>query len=309
MDKSGKVIVKPEFFEARDFSEGLAAVKNDKNRWGYIDKTGKIIVDFQYAAAADFSEGIARIQLEGEDHWNGLTGYIDRNGKTIIKPQFVADQLKMPESGGFSEGLAVVEKNGKMGYVDRTGKVVIEPKYDAAYPFIDGRAAVQVEFKVGFIDKTGRETIPMIYEYGSAPRFSEGLAHVLFKNDNFFIDNNGKEALRSAADSYPDPYPSNFSEGLVAWVFANGKMGYLDEKGKIVVPALFDYEGDFSEGLAAVELNEEYGFIDKTGIIVIEPRSYLYLPQFVNGLARVTTRDFNFGYIDKKGKFVWKSTH
>lgn len=240
MDKSGKVIVNPEFFEARDFSEGLAAVKSDKNQWGYIDKTGRMVVDFQFASAADFSEGAARIQLEGEDHWNGLSGYIDRNGKTIIKPQFAADQLKMPESGGFSEGLAVVEKNGKMGYIDKTGKIVIEPKYDAASAFIDGRAAVQIEFKAGFIDKTGRETIPMIYEYGSAPQFSEGLAHVLFKNDDFFIDKNGKEALRSAADSYPAPNPSNFSEGLVAWVFASGKMGYLNEKGKIVIPTLFD---------------------------------------------------------------------
>lgn len=73
----------------------------------------------------------------------------------------------MPESGDFSEGLAVVEKNGKMGYIDKTGKIVIEPKYDAAYPFIDGRAAVQIEFKAGFIDRTGRETIPMIYEPSS----------------------------------------------------------------------------------------------------------------------------------------------
>lgn len=82
------------------------------------------------------------------------------------------------------------------------------------------------------------------------------------------------------------------------------RVGFMDKSGKVIIKPEFFEARDFSEGLAAIELNEEYGFIDKTGTIVIEPRPYIYLPKFVNGLAQVTTRDFNFGYIDKKGNFV-----
>ncbi|EII8968940.1 WG repeat-containing protein, partial [Campylobacter coli] len=34
----------------------------------------------------------------------------------------------------------------------------------------------------------------------------------------------------------------------------------------------FDSIWDFSEGLAKVELNRKYGFMDKNGKIVIEPK-------------------------------------
>ncbi|MDR0829255.1 MAG: WG repeat-containing protein, partial [Prevotellaceae bacterium] len=42
-DKSGKVVINPQFEEARPFSEGFAAIQQ-KDKWGFIDKTGKIVI-------------------------------------------------------------------------------------------------------------------------------------------------------------------------------------------------------------------------------------------------------------------------
>ncbi|WP_093795394.1 WG repeat-containing protein [Sporomusa acidovorans] len=39
----------------------------------------------------------------------------------------------------------------------------------------------------------------------------------------------------------------------------------MDETGKVVIPAQFGDEDDFSEGLTAVMINGKWGFIDKTG--------------------------------------------
>ncbi|EKN0144217.1 WG repeat-containing protein, partial [Campylobacter coli] len=39
-----------------------------------------------------------------------------------------------------------------------------------------------------------------------------------------------------------------------------------------VIKPKFDSIWDFSEGLAKVELNRKYGFMDKNGKIVIEPK-------------------------------------
>ncbi|MFH5163641.1 WG repeat-containing protein [Campylobacter coli] len=58
----------------------------------------------------------------------------------------------------------------------------------------------------------------------------------------------------------------------MAKVELNRKYGFIDKSGKIVIEPKFDGVGNFSEGLAKVKLNGKYGFIDKSGKIVIEPK-------------------------------------
>ena len=43
IDKTGKIIIKPQFDDVRDFNNGLARVKFFSGKIGYIDKIGKII--------------------------------------------------------------------------------------------------------------------------------------------------------------------------------------------------------------------------------------------------------------------------
>jgi hypothetical protein len=56
----------------------------------------------------------------------------------------------------------------------------------------------------------------------------------------------------------------SFSEGL-ARVELNGKWGYIDKEGKEVIPIKYDWARSFSEGLACVKLNGKWGYIDKEG--------------------------------------------
>ena len=50
-----------------------------------------------------------------------------------------------------------------------------------------------------------------------------------------------------------------------------GGWGFIDKKGNEVIPCMYDYAFDFSEGYAAVmlggkgSLSGKWGFIDKTG--------------------------------------------
>src|SRR5262249_43054146 len=45
----------------RNFSEGLCAVRIG-NKWGYIDKTGKVVISPQFDSAGIFSEGLACVR-------------------------------------------------------------------------------------------------------------------------------------------------------------------------------------------------------------------------------------------------------
>ena len=72
--------------------------------------------------------------------------------------------------------------------------------------------------------------------------------------------------------------------------------------GKELAPLKYDRMDDFSEGLALVEFNGKYGFIDTTGKEVI-PLKYDWGDDFVEGSALVAI-NHKFFYIDKTGKKI-----
>ena len=104
-----------------------------------------------------------------------------------------------------------------------------------------------------------------------------------------------------------------FSEGL-ALVENRDRCGFVDTSGKLVISMEYCEAKPFSEGLAAVSLEdsqvylhgqydrEKWGYIDKTGRMVIDAK-YRTAEPFSEGLAMVRTED-GVGYIDKSGKEV-----
>lgn len=71
----------------------------------------------------------------------------------------------------------------------------------------------------------------------------------------------------------------------------NGKWGYIDKAGKVIITLQYYSAQDFSEGLAAVRKEGLYGYIDQSGKFVIGEK-YDYAEPFHRGIARV--------YIDGK---------
>lgn len=91
-----------------------------------------------------------------------------------------------------------------------------------------------------------------------------------------------------------------FTEGL-AGIKHYGQWGFMDTTGQIIIACHFDFVCPFSEGLAGVEENGKWGFIDKTGEMVI-PAQFddIWSSKFIDGLAKVERNGSKF-YIDKKG--------
>jgi|GEM_PF-710785 len=261
-DKSGKIVIPFEYSMARNFTEGLAAVKKD-GKWGYIDKTGKVVIPFIYDEALIFSEGLAPVAT------GMLWGYIDKTGEMVISQKYL-------KARPFYEGLAAVEFSYfKLGFIDKNGNKVIEPKYEYCHwYFTDGLACVIANSKYGIIDKTGNEITPLKYDYIFG--ISEGMMAVRIDNKYGYIDKTGKEIIPVIYDS-----AGSFQEGL-ADVAKDGKQGYIDKTGKVVIPFKnLTSAWGFSEGLAVVLTGSNYkdiklGFIDRTGNQVV-PIQYDYV--------------------------------
>src|SRR5262252_8372250 len=105
-------------------------------------------------------------------------------------------------------------------------------------------------------------------------------------------------------------------------VYKDGKSGFIDNTGKIVIPLQFDSANGFSEGLALVTLRGKKFFIDTTGRTVFEAK-FDIIRNFSEGVAAVNIGEKRipnvglisdpgkWGYIDKTGKLViaMKFTH
>jgi len=98
-------------------------------------------------------------------------------------------------------------------------------------------------------------------------------------------------------------HASLFAQNLRSFKADNGKWGFIDEQGNIVLPAKYLDANDFKEGLALVSAKKYlYGYIDQSGKIII-PMMYTSCSNFENGMARVKL-DGKTGCIDKTGKEV-----
>lgn len=93
----------------------------------------------------------------------------------------------------------------------------------------------------------------------------------------------------------------------------NGKYGYCDPDGRVLIEPRFTDADDFSGSLAAACVGGQpgangivggaWGFIDKAGRCAIEP-TLDYAGPFVDGLAPARPRGGHFGFIDDAGKWA-----
>lgn len=105
------------------------------------------------------------------------------------------------------------------------------------------------------------------------------------------------------------PDPDNRTEGRQSLfdIEVDGKAGFIDKFGKIMIQPVYDRAYPFSEGLAAVEVDGKWGYIDSFGEFAIAPQFAEAAP-FSEGRARVRIGSHNvpFGYIDVEGNVVIK---
>lgn len=96
-----QLVIAIKYDEAKNFSDGLAAVKKD-GKWGYIDETGKSVIDFQYDDAYGFVNGLAPVQR------NGKWGIINKNNEDMTS--FNLEKILQGKDGKY-----VAKMGGKWG--------------------------------------------------------------------------------------------------------------------------------------------------------------------------------------------------
>lgn len=336
MDARGKIVIEPQFDEANEvFSEGVCFVKTE-NRRGLIDKSGFFVAvlpdTIEYVG--DFKGGLSRalngmnrrgvinkhgiliiptiydnseVNIEGDSvfalAWNiyGDEDWIivDQNGATIEK-------RKNESVLGFENGLCRTHIGNKWGYINKHGELVIDTLYDYAYDFTeDGIARVEKNNEQLFIDKSGRRlfTPDRIIRDMVCNR-----ATVIINGEKCLVDKTGRKICSIDSD-----FTSVFSskDGL-ATIEKDGKTAKIDTMGNVILSSNYEGIGPFVGGIAAVEGQSGYGFIDALGNSIIDATNNDILDELYDekySLRAVWNRKNDvwcLSYYDLRGNLIWK---
>ena len=83
----------------------------------------------------------------------------------------------------------------------------------------------------------------------------------------------------------------------------SGKWGFIDKTGKVIIEHKYNEIGDFSDGLVRVKLNGRWRYVDKNDTLVLTV-PYNNVGDFSEGLAKFIDGRNKSGFIDKLGQVI-----
>jgi len=204
-------------------------------------------------------------------NWEGIVKY-DSLGFLIITDKFPKTLLAyIPYSLGKND-LFIFEEKGKFGFKNSLDASIIKPQYDFAQEFSNfGIAAVVDDSGWVYINKQGNNIIrPFLFDNGP-DYFSQGLARYKSNNKFGYFNEGGIVVIKPQFD-----YARAFSDSMAAVCqdckyvmngdhkeLIGGKWGFINLKGDLTIPYMYDYVSDFEYGKARVEKKGKSTYINR----------------------------------------------
>ncbi|HMR18900.1 MAG TPA: WG repeat-containing protein [Sphingobacterium sp.] len=146
----------------------------------------------------------------------------------------------------FRDEVALVRKGNKFGMVDKNDSVIIAVRYDFVQYFRDGIVLVGENYKYGAIRIGGKQLLPIRYD--DLTFLSTQLAY-------------GQRGGTFDVYQFGDGTSAAHQEDLIP-VYDQGKWGYINGEGKVVIPFVYDDAHRFHCEKALVYRDGRYMFIN-----------------------------------------------
>lgn len=317
VSKTGEEIVPCRYDRARDFENGFARVGIENGvdedgttiyQYGYINEKGEEVVPCRYDSADDFKYGFAKVGIENGIDEDGATiylyGYVNEKGKEVVP--CIYDFVSILEESKLIE----VEKDDTVWLLDMDGKEILPDKFEYIWEELGTTGLIHItnlNGKDGCINRQGEEIIPAIY-HGITYVEEKNLICVRMvgtNNEQYgLLDIQGREIV-PLQDAYMDYH--EISDLDLLRIQRDGKYGYVDCEGNIVIPTIYDRASEYSRnGLAVVNKDNNTFLIDQTGTIKCKCKNtYDWTMGFEDsGLAVVSSKDGGHGAINEDGEEV-----
>jgi tetratricopeptide (TPR) repeat protein len=277
----------------RTLSSSIFVVEN-KSKFGITDYKGRIIIPISYKEIISDSSGKYFIVTSADSK----SALIDSSKNIMIQPgQFIISYLSNNvyaiKNEAYGENLQIRLYNVKLNkYLN------LKPFQDVSSNFSDGLLAVLINKKVGYINENGDFMVEPIYDraalnftYMDGDEGGDGEGYYSENNMSSFYNNcslinSNKNSIESQI--WKSSY--DFSDGLAA-IKIGEKHGFINNKGQIVIPIIYDYAEAFINGVALVSLNENG--VSKSKVINTKGETVI-IDFFVQSYS--TDKKFIFGY-------------
>ena len=239
---------------------GSYAVYEYEGKKGVIDTAGEIVLQ----AAYDEIEIPLRVADGFPVRVGEETYVISEKGYKVAQPEENCEKL-----GILSGNRILAKQNGKYGYLDSDLEKTTDFIWDDATNFSNKIAAVKQGEKWAFINSKGELLTDYIYTdvkrdvHNFCGRY--GLLWVNEGKGYFLID----AELEPIGNALYEDVRCFYEEGAAA-VYQNGKWGFADRQGQLVVPYTFDDADSFRIGYAPVRLGGLWGYAGEDGNLLID---------------------------------------
>lgn len=301
--ETGKIVIKPQFHDARSFNKyGLAIVKIN-NAWGVISHTGKYILKPVYEEIEDYDNlGLARVKQRGK------YGLVDVQGG--VKLEIIYDFIDPFSNMDY----AVIAKDKKYGLLGRNLKFLLEPQFDDMPGFTGETGTPYTSYvtlgdKVGLINTKGDILLKAIYDKIS--RFSlSGIAHIVIEGKHGLYNINGNmlepkyEFIGEKEENYQNGESSTYFK-----VVLKGLWGAINESFDYIITPRFSADFVFpifsyNSSVTILKIGGKMGIVNKQYDWVVQP-NYDNIEQFYDEPSTLIVRKgTKVGVIDLKEKEV-----
>ena len=318
VDNDGKVIIPPSYSEIQNLgneaSQGFI-VKNSEGKCGIVDIGNSQVLELKYDAISKIHEGEYYVVTEGNNQ-----KIVKRSGQEVLNAngKEITALLKNPENG------VIYKVDNKYGVMNLSGEDVVGASYDDLKERKTGILIAKKGDKYGIIDMQGNEKVEFKY---NGITYNEKADLYITEDESYnneVLDSNYSVKLTGIVTDLNDEkgyieirqsdeykyYNFKFEEEKEAEIFTgntlfvskkDGKYGFVDKDGKVIVDYIYDDVGmQNSFGFAAIKKDGKWGAVDRNGNIVQEPTYQLddYLQvDFIGGWY--LGKDLNMNYYRK----------
>lgn len=289
-DYQGKVIINPEYKNIKKIEDNYKngyIVANLEDKYGIIGFDKTTILECKYDDIKDIYVGTNQFVVKEDDVFK----LINKEGETIWQGEY-------EDVEAINGSYIVVKKNGKYGVINSDGETKIKFNY-SKIESAGNNYIVKNGSKYSVLDIEGNEKISPEYvniqyiargDFYICDYIEDGNLVSKFYNQKFEEKLVARVINIDVAKGYVRVYKDNeykyynfkFEEKTSNTILTtsdlflskkNGKYGFVDKEGKVVVDYLYDDATEQnSSGFAAIKSNGLWGAVDSKGNVVVKPK-------------------------------------
>lgn len=289
VNNEGKTLIEPNYVEiqglGKEASQGFI-VKNQEGKYGIIDISNKQVLETKYDAISKIHEGDYYVVTE-----NGKQKVVKKDGTEILNGEYdeIVAILKNPENG------IIYKDNEKYGLMNLEGTKIIAENYDDLKEAKTGIFIVKQKDNYGIIDQEGKTLVEVKYK---GINYNEKADIYITEDENYnneILNGNYEIKLTGMVTNIDDErgyieikqeegykyYNFKFEEQKEADIFKtntlfvskkDGKYGFLDKDGNVVVDYIYDDATmQNTYGYAGIKKDGKWGVVDRNGKVIQEP--------------------------------------